>query len=131
MYRHSFGDSRSRFPNRPLSGSHFHRRSKVANSNVSTSMDLDLAVHKENHPVLMEEDSEEGQDEPDLAHQPSITDSEELEINEDGCDTLDEELSGSDDTMDSDDSFSKSCKNNSVYCQMSSSTFHTQVLMFT
>lgn len=44
--------------NRPLSGSHFHRRSMPLNPRIPTSMDLDLAVQKENHPVLLEEEEE-------------------------------------------------------------------------
>lgn len=43
---------------RPLSGSHFHRRSMPLNPRVPTSMDLDLAVQRKNHPILYEEQEE-------------------------------------------------------------------------
>lgn len=48
--------------NRPLSGSHFHKRSMPLHPIVPTSMDLDLAVQRENHPVLLEEEEKEEYD---------------------------------------------------------------------
>lgn len=87
--------------NRPLSGSHFHRRSIPSNPRVPTTMDLDLAV-PQNHPVLQEEGQGEGEDEVDftLPHLPAVH--ENL--------PQDDLLESGDDTTDTEDDFlAKSC----------------------
>lgn len=103
FYKHNFRSKHSNRPlsgtrsNRPLSGSHLHRRIPF-NPRVNTSMDLDLAVQKHDHPVLMEE----GQDEADFVF-PSDADKSDSEV-----DTL-PPGSDEDDTTDTeDDAFGKS-----------------------
>lgn len=57
------------FRSRPLSGTRYHQRSMPLNPRVPTSMDLDLAVQKQDHPVLQEEVQEEDGEEVDFVPQ--------------------------------------------------------------
>ena len=50
------------FRSRPLSGTRYHQRSMPLNPRVPTTMDLDLAVQKQNHPVLREDQEEDGEE---------------------------------------------------------------------
>ena len=97
--------------NRPLSGSHYHKRSMPLHPRVPTSMDLDLAVQRENHPVLREEEEREEYDYDDnfmLPHLPAAVPEKEEEEDE-PVETMTPEESGEDITeSEDDDAFAKS-----------------------
>ena len=95
--------------NRPLSGSHFRRRSMPLHPRIPTSVDLDLAVQRKNHPILIEE-TEDGEEEVDfmLPHLPPLPDSEE-KSSESEPDVHEENSSESEESTDmEEDDFAKS-----------------------
>ncbi len=82
---------------------------------VPTSIDLDLAVQRENHPVLLEEEEKEECDYDDfmLPHLPLTVPERELpEKEEDSLEKIPVEESEEDTTESDDDDFAKSSNHN-------------------